>query len=298
MNNYRDKKGSWFPKEFTEKTVTKAVEDNIKRKQSRINDVVIVDGIPLFSWVELNVNELCNRECVFCPRSQGYPNKNVHMDAAAAELIASQLDDLKFRGSVNISGTGEPLLTKHIADIVKPFGDRNIPIEITTNGDKLKHKLIEELYQAGLAQLVISMYDGPHQIEYFTNMLESAGVHSSLYTLRDRWYDKEDDYGLMYTNRAGWLGKNLPNPKKGACYYPHYTFFIDWNGDILLCCHDMYNRTETFGNIKDLPLIDLWKNQRLIQFRKKLKAGDRSESPCNNCTANGVVLGRLHVELW
>ena len=55
---------------------------------------------------------------------------------------------------------------------------------------------------------------------------------------------------------------------------------------------------ETFGNVKNSKLIDLWKNQRLIEFRKKLKKGDRSESPCNKCTANGVVLGRCHAKLW
>jgi|TARA_R110001583_G_scaffold57863_1_gene172869 radical SAM protein with 4Fe4S-binding SPASM domain len=298
MDNDRNKKDYWLPKEFTEKTVTKAIEDNVKRKQGRINEVVIVNGTPLFSWVELNINELCNRSCVFCPRNEGYPNTNVHMEVSLAEIIATQLDNLKFKGIVNISGTGEPLLTKHIADIVKPFGDRNIQIEITTNGDKLKPELIEDLYRAGLTQLVISMYDGPEQIDHFTNLFKDLGIRRDLYTLRDRWYDEQDDYGLMYTNRAGSLGSNFPTPKRGACYYPHYTIFIDWDGEILLCCHDMYNKTETFGNVNDLPLLELWKNQRLTHFRKKLKNGDRSESPCNNCSANGVVLGKFHAEKW
>ena len=175
MDNDRNKKDYWLPKEFTEKTVTKAIEDNVKRKQGRINEVVIVNGTPLFSWVELNINELCNRSCVFCPRNEGYPNTNVHMEVSLAEIIATQLDNLKFKGIVNISGTGEPLLTKHIADIVKPFGDRNIQIEITTNGDKLKPELIEDLYRVGLTQLVISMYDGPEQIDHFTNLFKDSG---------------------------------------------------------------------------------------------------------------------------
>ena len=132
----------------------------------------------------------------------------------------------------------------------------------------------------------------------FTNLFKDSGIRRDLYTLRDRWYDEEDDYGLMYTNRAGSLGSNFPTPKRGACYYPHYTIFIDWDGEILLCCHDMYNKTETFGNVNDLPLLELWKNQRLTHFRKKLKNGDRSESPCNNCSANGVVLGKFHAEKW
>ncbi len=288
----------WLPKEFTERTVTKAILNNIKRKQFRINDVVMVDGIPLFSWVELNFNELCNRKCVFCPRSESYPNKNVHMEIELAELIANQLKALGFNGTVNISGTGEALLTKNLVELVKKFGDRDILTEIVTNGDKLKPRLVKDLYAAGLTQLVVSMYDGPEQQKYFLDLFNKSGISKDLFTLRDRWYDEEEDYGLIYTNRAGSLGKTLPSPENRACYYPHYALYIDWNGDILLCCQDMYNRTEIFGNVKERPLFDIWKDQRLIEFRKKLKVGDRSESPCNNCNANGLVFGKNHADSW
>jgi radical SAM protein with 4Fe4S-binding SPASM domain len=199
---------------------------------------------------------------------------------------------------VNISGTGEALLTKHLAGLIKEFGDKDIRIEIVTNGDKLKPKLIKDLYAAGLTQLVVSMYDGPEQIEYFNNLFEECEVSSDLYTLRDRWYDKSEDYGLIYTNRAGSMGDKLSAPEHRPCYYPHYALYIDWNGDILLCCQDMYNRTVVFGNANDRPLFDIWKDQKLTEFRKKLKAGYRSESPCNNCNANGLVFGKSHAEAW
>ena len=291
-------KNSWLPKEFTEKTVTKAVLNNIERKRNCIDDVVMVDGVPLFSWVELNFNELCNRTCVFCPRSEDYPNQNFHMDLELAELIAEQLVSLGFSGTVNISGTGEPLLTRNLIDLVKKFGERNIRIEIVTNGDKLKPKLVKELYAVGLKQLVVSMYDGPEQKMYFNDLFKKSGISKEDFTLRDRWYDEEEDYGLIYTNRAGSLGKELPTPEKRSCYYPHYALYIDWNGDILLCCQDMYNRTVNFGNVKERSLLDIWKDQKLTEFRKKLKVGERSESPCNSCNANGMVFGKNHVDLW
>ena len=173
---------NWLPKEFTERTVTKAILSNIKRKRFRIDDVVKVEGIPLFSWVELNLNELCNRTCVFCPRSDSYPNKNVHMDIELAELIASQLDALGFTGTVNISGTGEALLTKNLIGLIKVFGDRNILVEIVTNGDKLKPKLIKDLYAVGLTQLVVSMYDGPEQNKYFIDLFKESKISKELYT--------------------------------------------------------------------------------------------------------------------
>jgi len=260
----------------------------------------MLDGVPLFSWVELNVNELCNRTCVFCPRHDPkiYPNQNLHMDLELAELISVQLVSVGFKGIVNISGTGEATLTKHLPLIVKEFGDKKIHIEIVTNGDKLTPKLITDLYLAGLSQMVVSMYDGPEQIEHFNNLFDECGVSEDLYTLRDRWYDEEEDYGLLYTNRAGSMGEKLLSPHERPCYYPHYATYIDWNGDVLLCCQDMYNRTEIFGNVKDKPLLDIWVDKKLNDFRKKLVKGERTISPCNNCTANGMVFGENHSRLW
>ena len=280
--------------------ITEAIRKNILRKQPSINEVTMLDGIPLFSFVELNINELCNRTCVFCPRHDPkiYPNQNLHMDLELAELISVQLVSVGFKGIVNISGTGEATLTKHLPLIVKEFGDKKIHIEIVTNGDKLTPKLITDLYLAGLSQMVVSMYDGPEQIEHFNNLFDECGVGEDLYTLRDRWYDEEEDYGLLYTNRAGSMGEKLLSPHERPCYYPHYATYIDWNGDVLLCCQDMYNRTEIFGNVKDKPLLDIWVDKKLNDFRKKLVKGERTISPCNNCTANGMVFGENHSKLW
>ena len=69
----------------------KGMKDNIERKQPSINTVQLHNNIPLFSFVELNINEICNRKCPFCPRSEPdkYPNQNIHMDVALAENIAN-----------------------------------------------------------------------------------------------------------------------------------------------------------------------------------------------------------------
>ena len=277
-----------------------SIKQNIERKVPKINDVKIYNGFPLFSFVELNVNELCNRTCVFCPRvdPKTYPNLNLHMGLELVELISVQLESVGFNGIVNVSGTGEATLTKYLSDIVKKFGDRNIHIEIVTNGDFLKPKLISDLYSSGLKQLVVSMYDGPEQIEHFNNLFDECGIDKDLYTLRDRWYDEDEDYGLIYTNRAGSMGEKLLSPHERPCYYPHYAAYIDWNGDVLLCCQDMYNRTEIFGNVLEKKLVDIWVDKKLNDFRKKLVKGERTISPCNNCTANGMVFGENHSKLW
>jgi radical SAM protein with 4Fe4S-binding SPASM domain len=299
--------------EVSKASMKKGMKDNIDRKQPTINDVLLYEGLPLFSFVELNINEICNRQCVFCPRVNPdvYPNQNIHMDIKVAENIANQLAELNFNGIVNISGTGEPLLTKYITDIVNEFGKRDIHVEIVTNGDVLKRRkgkeLIKNLYAAGLKQFVVSMYDGPEQIKEFKTLFDSCGIQEVAYSLRDRWYDESEDYGLLYTNRAGNIGfenlsdvakEKLMKSGKSACFYTHYAMMIDWNGDALLCCQDMYNRTVKFGNVKNKLLIDIWRDAKLTEFRNKLKNGERSLSPCSSCNANGQVFGGNHAKLW
>jgi radical SAM protein with 4Fe4S-binding SPASM domain len=277
---------------------------NIERKQPSINDVVMLNGIPLFSFVELNINEICNRVCQFCPRSDPskYPNQNIHMDISIAETISKQLKEIDFKGIINVSGTGEPLLTKYIVDIVKAFGSKKLHVEIVTNGDVLTKKngkkILKELYEAGLCQFVVSMYDGPEQIEYFNKLFFDCGIDESQYTLRDRWYDESQEYGLLYTNRAGYIKNSLKKFKDVPCYYTHYSMYVDWNGDVLLCSQDMYNRTIKFGNVKEKSMLDIWTDQKMTEYRDRLAKGDRSLSPCDSCNANGRIFGHNHAAAW
>ena len=43
-------------------------------------------------------------------------------------------------------------------------------VEVVTNGDTLKPNKINELYVNNVNKLLISMYDGPHQIKKFNKM--------------------------------------------------------------------------------------------------------------------------------
>ena len=93
------------------------------------------------------------------------------------------------------------------------------------------------------------------------------------------------------------MGDKIESPHERPCFYPHYTTYIDYNGDVLLCCQDMYNRTEVFGNVLEKKLIDIWLDKKLNDFRSKLVKGERVLSPCNNCT-NGMIFGESHSKLW
>ena len=271
---------------------------NVKSKY--VDNVQIYKGIPLFSWIDINPTELCNRKCVFCPRNdhRAYPNQNLNMDVKLAQKIAKELRQYSYTGGVIFSGNSEPLLHPDIIALISTFG-RYIHTELVTNGDKLDDKLLRELFKAGLSVILVSMYDGPHQIDYFEGMCKKAGLTEQQYVLRDRWYNIEEDYGLKLTNRAGIL--KCDNQEKAEdnrpCFYLYYSMQIDWNGDVLLCAQD-FNKKIKFGNLYAGSLLDFWKSQSMAKYRKILGGGKRAFYPCELCNVKGTLHGYNHAKLW
>ena len=48
---------------------------------------------------------------------------------------------------------------------------------------------------------------------------------------------------------------SLDEPSKDKCFYPSYTFFMDYNGDVLMCPHDWgknYSRNMKNSSFKEI----------------------------------------------
>jgi len=255
----------------------------------------------MFNWLELSPIDFCNRKCVFCPKVDDRiapDQKNNFMPPILYEKIASELTKLKYTGTVMLAGYGEPMVAKNIYDMISVFS-KVANTEITTNGDLINQTTIKKLISAGINKIIVSLYDGPEQIDHFNNLFASVDGAKDRYILRDRWYGKDVEHGLKLTNRAGTLPETQ-SPKDNVdhpCYYPHYMMMIDWNGDTFLCTQD-WNRRIRSGNLMLQPLIDIWNSNTLKRYRSHLAGGKRDLSPCNNCNAEGTLHGLKHAECW
>ena len=196
----------------------KTLENSINRKAQFIDQKVqYYKNIPLFSWIEISPIDACNRKCIFCPKSDPKiaPDTFKTMDNKYIEKLSKELKQINYSGTIVFAGYGEPLLDKSIYEKISILsGICNL--EITTNGDPLTKKNIKKLVESGINKIVVSLYDGPEQVEKFQNLFEATGIDKEKYVLRDRWYKEEDGWGLMVTNRAGTLNlknKNLPEKK-------------------------------------------------------------------------------------
>lgn len=278
------------------------ISKNLERVEKLVDEEIRVqpDGVPMFSWLEISPIDSCNRACVFCPRAnpEVAPNQNLIMTPALYGKLADELSALNYQGTVMLAGYGEPMMSREIYNMTARFS-AVCNTEITTNGDPLKPGSIVRLMEAGIHKIIVSLYDGPEQVDRFHAMFAEAGAPESLYILRDRWYAEGDDFGVRLTNRAGTVsvGAQRPVDIHHKCYYPHYSMNIDWNGDVFLCTQDWQRRVKS-GNLMLNSLMDVWTSTILRRYRLRLSRGERTLSPCSRCNANGTLHGWNHAAAW
>ncbi len=275
--------------------------ENIKRKISILDrDPEFYKNIPLPSWIEISIIDACNRTCLFCPKSDENiaPNTYQKIEMSLIKKLCSDLKKIKFTGSFCLSGYGEPTLHKNIINIIDELSSVGY-VEIVTNGDTLNSQTLLKFYQSKLSKILISLYDGEHQLKKFKNMVNESGVPKDFVILRHTWYNENQDFGLLLTNRAGTIdyGKQSKIDKNKSCYYPCYTALLDWNGNIYLCPHD-WQRRMALGNIMQRDFSEIWNNSLMNKYRRNLLNGKRNAKPCSDCNVNGTIHGYKHAKAW
>lgn len=238
---------------------------------------------PLLKYIELNLTELCNYTCSFCPRGHGYPNSNLHMTPDTVSVICNQIRDLGQPVAVQLAGRGEPTLNKHFSDIAKLLlqlrSDVPLEIEMNTNG-KWVDKYLDLITQ--FDDVVYNVYpETADSLEVLTERYKDT---------KFRIKDKRNPDSRRWKTRAGYIqDQTNPEPEYnhqayGAmCHKPFEVIYINWNGDYNLCC-DVWHDIEALSNIHVQPLKEYTtKNKRLQEYRASLIRGKRDMNPCKDC---------------
>ena len=218
----------------------KFFDKNIKRKSKIVSDTLQFaknSKIPLPSVIEISDSGTCNRSCIFCPRSdQEWIDKFDKKEFIKKELhekICKELSSFNYKGIVVYSGFNEPMLNKKCFENILRTR-KYLPeakIELITNGDVLNVEKIIKLFASGLSTLLISVYDGPDDLEKFNQMCKDAKLESYQYVIRNRYLPPEKNFGITISNRgglmenAGYAIKSLSKSINEPCYYP-LTIFL------------------------------------------------------------------------
>lgn len=239
--------------------------------------------------VEIDPIDICNRSCVFCPRSQNYPNTKRKLTESVSRAINASLQEMQYTETVSFCGFGEPLLHKQLEQQIKLVvaGLHLKDIFIVTNGDYLSRDRLHSLEQAGVRTVKVSLYDSD-QSEQFLELNDTS------ISLQFRHYYTRPDFEVMrneiYLN---------PQPlfHSRPCYLPFTSTLIDWEGTVLLCAND-WSKTNSFGNVCETSLSEIWNSSSLDGWRSMLAQGRRQAHPCSSCDVNGCLSGQTSFDTW
>ena len=285
----------------------KFIDPLIKRKANLTKNVQFYNKkMPLPSVIEISESGTCNRVCSFCPRSApDFPDIKEFISEDLIIKLSKELSFYSYSGIFLFSGFVEPMLDKNIYSLIHIVRS-NLPkakIEMVTNGDALDETRAKKLFKSGLSTLLVSVYDGKSEADKMQELLQNAGLSEDQFKVRHRYLPESESFGITLSNRAGMMEKagyvipSLKEPMKKPCYYPHYTFFMDYTGEVLICSHD-WGKKLIVGNLNKETFINIWLNQKFTLARKNLYNANRNFSPCDKCDVTGTLMGSVHARAW
>ena len=285
----------------------KFIDPLIKRKADLTKKVQFYKkNIPLPSVVEISESGTCNRKCSFCPRSApDFKDIKEFISDKLISKLSKELSIYEYSGIFLFSGFVEPMIDKNIYNllsIVKKYLPK-ARIEMVTNGDALDEERTKKLFKAGLSTLLVSIYDGKKEADDMEKLLKRSGLNEDQFKVRHRYLPESESFGITLSNRSGMMDNaeyvipSLKEPMKNPCYYPHYTFFMDYTGEVLICSHD-WGKKFVVGNLNNENFIDIWCNQKFNFARKNLFNSNRNFTPCNKCDVTGTFMGKSHAIAW
>jgi radical SAM protein with 4Fe4S-binding SPASM domain len=280
---------------------------------SDIYDAHIIDrsnwfgDVPPFTNLEINICGICNRKCFFCPKANRklFPNKKEYMSLEFYETLLKELAGVNFKGRLSFCGLSEPLMHRKLLDLVK-ITKQYCPdcfLDILTNGDFSTVENTQALFEAGLDNMKVSMYDGPEQIPHFTKIRQECGLSDKQFVIRERYLSADKNFGLTINNRGGSVNLQqynivpLKEPLKRSCYYPFHKLIIDYDGDVMICPCD-WEKKLVVGNLNKNNIFELWDSDVMKDVRLRLINKDRSKPPCTQCDIDGTLYAKLHFEAW
>ena len=243
--------------------------------------VEILKSKPFF---EVELTNYCNIECKMCPRNKLFRKKG-YMDP---QLFVALFNWLPHDVNLMFSGLGEPLLNTHLCEYIKMLNQKNINVGITTNGNLLSPSIIDELLDAKIKMIQVSlncfqeneynifMQGGNFKkvianLEYLsrikpTDLILQISILNQLIDENAKkqliQFAENRGISIFYKNIHS-RGGNLElmnyasmQQKNDVCGLFPKINFITWNGDVLACCQDLDGSTK-IGNIKDLSRADI-----------------------------------------
>lgn len=183
---------------------------------------------------QVDVTNRCNATCWYCPQP-GHERARGDMDLATFECVL----DIAENRSFHLHHFSEPLLNRHLAEMVSLATARGFRVGFSTNGRLLSQTKLDDLAARGLAW--VRLHTTPFNVR-----LSEYQIPEGLVMTEHRVGDQgpRDAPEKPMVSYAGHI-ENM-NEASGArrCSYLGYPDgkpwrVVLWNGDLGLCCVDV-----------------------------------------------------------
>jgi MoaA/NifB/PqqE/SkfB family radical SAM enzyme len=106
--------------------------------------------------VHLELTNICDFNCVFCPKSL-MKRQFGYMDTALSKMIIDEIAENHIAEKVTFHVMGEPTLHPDFFDILSHASGRRVNVGLTTNGGRLGGEIGERLLKYDLHQIDVSL---------------------------------------------------------------------------------------------------------------------------------------------
>lgn len=262
--------------------------------------------LPYPSSLLLDIHSYCNASCRICPYTQ--LSKVNPMGFMPWDLYTKIIDDYKglmdrhdFTGVLGYCQMGEPFIVNDIAKWAKYAIDHGILLYFNTNASLLYPDILHSLLDVGFSGrfnisfhgMTKEVYERIMHLEY-ENTMKNIGYLLDKYPVEKisinavsfEWPANEEKKLLEYwkkrrisvtiskaLSRCGLVSgiKQISKKRIAGCRTERVFFemVISFNGDVLLCCHDMA-REVIVGNLKETSIHEIWNGDRFHTILNKI----------------------------
>jgi MoaA/NifB/PqqE/SkfB family radical SAM enzyme len=248
----------------------------------------------LFQLILIETRAGCNYTCAFCPVSRHVdPRPAGEMSMPLLRRLADELADFDYPGRIALFGNNEPFLDPRLTEIVRMFREAcpDSDIRVLTNGTYVSVGRVKSLFEVGLSTLVINNYTDGRRLIAPVKLLIRAGDQLLPFDIRISVRSRTE----ILTTRAGHAPNKLvpASMPHGFCALPFTDLYVSYTGMVNLCSFDAYGDV-TIGDVKDKPILEIWKSDLLDFYRGSLLRSKRDGlTLCENCDYDGFRIPRL-----
>lgn len=263
--------------------------------------------------VEIETHSYCNRRCSYCPNVVGDRlGENRRMDAGLFDLIVENLAAIDYADNFVMNGYNEPLSDRAILERIAQIhaGVPRARTMLYTNGDYLNPDYVEELAEAGLKYMHISIhlkmgdeFSDVYVLNRLSEISHRIGIAAQFTALKPNEFvfakfphdrieiETRAINFWIHGNNRGNLIKEMAAPKvrTDPCYFPFAHFYVGFSGNIVPCCHIRSDRPEheryLIGNLKNYDTIyQAFTSEAAVGWRRELVHNMPKKSPCDTCS--------------